>query len=141
MSIFERITNWVKPSNLSSFQGGVNIVEGAVLLLTPYRIIEGLRIPVLGVDKPQLESLYKIIGVYLVSLGHYHITAGNANNENFASNSVMNRIVIFSGIGLLRYLNNAPSEMLYMAFVDVVLALITYMSLESFSKDKGRRRD
>ncbi|CAG8443627.1 11246_t:CDS:2 [Ambispora leptoticha] len=140
MSFFERISNWVRPSNLSLLQGGVNILEGVTFLVTPSNIIEGLKIPIPGREKPQLETLYKIIGVYLISLGHYHITAGNASNEKFISSSVMNRMVIFGGIGLLRYLNNAPCEVFYMAFADSVIALLTYMSLESF-KIKGNRRD
>ncbi|KAG9301485.1 hypothetical protein G9A89_008337 [Geosiphon pyriformis] len=155
-----KVETWVRPSNLALVQGGIYLFEGITLCFMPSRIVENLvsdwickffkkkrrfnlkKFPALGIDKPELCSAYKIIGLYLVmSLAHYYITASSRNNESFMANSIMNRAIIFGGMAVLRYFHDVPNGFLYIAGLDVFLALMNYMSLERFGKAKGRRRE
>ncbi|CAG8544688.1 5932_t:CDS:2 [Paraglomus occultum] len=130
--------SYVRPSTLHIIQGAINVAEGVALSCHPDLAIQSSVTSQIG----QVQTAYRLLGIPMIALGHYHIVASTNDDEKFMKNSVLNRLLVCGLTGLLKYMgNDVPKVILYATIVDAVFALGSYAVADQAARPRHPRND
>jgi hypothetical protein len=116
----------MSPAALSIYIFGVYLIFVGISFL----FIPNVVLPVFRFEKTK-EPWIRVIGLIVIVLAYYYISAAQAELVPFFEASVFGRLIIMGGLTGLVVSRKAQPNLLIFGLIDLAAAIWTYLSLSS----------
>uniref|UniRef100_A0A7S4IAJ8 Uncharacterized protein n=1 Tax=Odontella aurita TaxID=265563 RepID=A0A7S4IAJ8_9STRA len=123
-----------KTSKFLMAQGCIYAVMGLNFLLVPELFAKLFMFEITGDSAP-----WRLLGMEVSVISYFYIMSARANSRYFATTTVLDRVVLCPVLVLATYVGAPPLLCYSCAFLELLLAILTSMSI-SADDDKAEKK-